>query len=416
MSRHERMQTPALWLLGLMMSIGPFGDTEYTPSMPNIAHGLHVSYGAVQATMTAYLVGSTLSRLLYGPASDRHGRRPVMLLGASILVVGALLCLLSPHIAMLAGGRFVQGVGACAGGVIADAVVRDAFAAKERPRVFARLNAIFALAPALGPIVGIYVTPVFGWQGNFALLLVLSVAMWLAVWCLLPETLAQKKPRALEPARLWRNYLAVLRHPGFAFYAVIGGFSVGIVYTALIGAPDLVMNLLGGGHTAIIIVAIAILVAFVLGAALSGWLSRHVDAMVILGGGLLVQALGAAALLLIAQMLGKAGGLYAFLVPIGVCFVGVGMIEPATTARAMEPFQEHAGTASSLLGSLQLAVAGLATAAMSLLHAGSLLDTPAVFLGLVIGGGALYVGFFMRYRSITRIRQLAHASVNPAAA
>ncbi|MGH8213584.1 MAG: multidrug effflux MFS transporter, partial [Rhodanobacteraceae bacterium] len=387
----QKAAYPALWLLAFMMAAGPFGDTEYTPAMPAMAKALHADYGMVQFSMSAYLVASALSQLFYGPISDRYGRRPVMLVGACILCLGALACMLSFSIWPLIGSRFIQGVGACAGGVIADAMVRDAFPKERRQPVYAKINAAFALAPAIGPVAGTYAEHAFGWHANFAILLGISLLLTGAVWWRLPETLREQDSRALERARLWRNAREVVGTRGFLFYVTLGGLCVGVVYTALIGAPDLVINVLGMGSGAIVIVAIAILVAFVIGAGTCAWLSRRrVPHLLIIAAGLAVVLAGSIALLLTALLIHGHGGLAIYLSPIAFCFVGVGLVVPVSTAKAMAPFRDNAGAASSLLGFLRMGVAALGTIAMSALHKGSVLDIPIVFLALSVSAVVLF--------------------------
>ena len=381
---------PALWLLAFMMAAGPFGDTEYTPAMPAMAKALHADYGMVQFSMSAYLVASALSQLFYGPISDRYGRRPVMLAGACILSLGALACMLSFSIWPLIGGRFIQGVGACAGGVIADAMVRDAFAKERRQPVYAKINAAFALAPAIGPVAGTYAAHAFGWHANFAILLGISLLLTAAVWWRLPETLRTRDAHALERARLWRNAKEVIGTRGYLFYVALGGLCVGVVYTALIGAPDLVINVLGMGSGAIVIVAIAILIAFVIGAGACAWLSRRVPHLLIIAAGLAIVLAGSVALLMIALLVQGHGGLAMYLSPIAFCFIGVGLTVPVSTAKAMAPFDDNAGAASSLLGFLRMGVAALGTIAMSALHKGSVLDIPIVFLALSVSAVLLF--------------------------
>ncbi|MGH8128267.1 MAG: MFS transporter, partial [Gammaproteobacteria bacterium] len=258
-----------------------------------------------------------------------------------------------------------------------------------------KLNAAFALAPAIGPIAGIYAAKTLGWHGNFGLLVALSVLLLVMVWLYLPETLLNLERKALEPHRLWRNYLKVLTTQGFVFYAALGGFCAGIVYTALISAPDLVYRLLHRGDIGIMIVAVAILISFVIGAGTCALLSDKVSDLWIMGGGLLVMITGSVALLLVALLLGKQAGLTGFLIPIGVCFIGVGLIIPAATANAMAPFKHNAGTASSLLGFIQMGVAAIATIAMSLLHNGSAFDIPTVFLMLSGGATLMYTAYII---------------------
>ncbi|MGH8216660.1 MAG: multidrug effflux MFS transporter [Rhodanobacteraceae bacterium] len=386
----RKSAAPAIWLLAFMMAAGPFGDTEYTPAMPAMAKALHADYGMIQFTMAAYLAASAVSQLVFGPASDRWGRRPVMLFGAVVLSAGALLCMLSMSVWPLIGGRFIQGVGACAGGVIADAVVRDAFSAKRRQRVYAKINAAFAVAPAVGPVAGTYIAHAFGWHANFALLLAVSLALTYSVWRWLPETLPEPDPRALERKRLWSNAREVLGTRGFLFYVAMGGLCVGVVYAALIGAPDLVINVLHEGSGAIVIVAIAILVAFVIGAGACAWLTPRVPHLAIIGGGLALVLAGSIALMLVALFADGNGNLATYLLPIGIAFVGVGLTVPVSTAKAIAPFGDNAGAASSVLGFLRMGIAALGTIAMSALHMGSVYDIPIVFLALSVTAVVLF--------------------------
>jgi DHA1 family bicyclomycin/chloramphenicol resistance-like MFS transporter len=394
-SAGRRAALPALSLLAFMMAVGPFGDTEYTPAMPQMAKALHADYGMVQFTMSSYLVGSSISQLVYGPASDRFGRRPVMLVGAVILILGAALCMVSLSIWPLIAGRLVQGVGACAGGVIADAAVRDAFPAERRQRVYAKLNAAFALAPAIGPVVGTWVAHAFGWHANFAILVGLSLLLGGLVWFFLPETNRKLDQRALELSRLWRNGRDVVTTRGFLFYVVIGGLCVGVVYTALIGAPDLVINVLGMGSSAIAIVAGAILLAFVIGAGSCAWLTHRVPNLWIIAAGLAIVLIGALALLAVAVLADGHGSFGDYLASIAFCFVGVGLVVPVSTAKAMAPFGENASAASSLMGFIRMGVAALGTIAMSAMHKGSVYDIPIVFLALVGVAIVLYAGYLI---------------------
>lgn len=398
----RRVPRPALTLLAFMMSVGPFGDTEYTPAMPAIAHALGTSYGMVQLTMTAYLIGFALSRLGYGPISDRFGRRPVMLVGATILVVGSLLCLLSFSIWPLISGRLIQGVGACAGGVIADAAVRDAFPADKRETVYAQLNAAFAVAPAIGPVAGVYAASKLGWHGNFALLLALSVLLLVLVWRYLPETQHRSDRGVPKPRGMVRGYFEVVTRRGFSFYSMIGGLSVGIVYAALIGAPDLVYNLLKRGDGSIMIIAAAILVAFVAGASLCALANDKIPDLWIFAAGLAVQAAAGLGLLAVALLLGEQATFVSLLFPIAIVFVGVGLIVPAAAANAMAPFKRNAGTASSMLGFVQMGTAAIATLGMSALPYGSELDMPIVFLALTLIALCLLAGYVVKSGGIGR--------------
>lgn len=399
----RRIATPALSLLAFMMGLGPFGDTLYTPSMPAIANTFNVDYSLVQLTMASYLIGMAISQLAYGPLADRFGRRPVMLWGAGIMIVSTLACLVSANIWQLIGARAVQGVGACAGGVIANAAVRDAYPEERREQAYAKLNAAFALAPALGPVVGSVVQHTVGWRANFGILLALSILLAGLVWRYLPETKPNRNLRALRPGRLWRNYKRPLAAPDFLFYTVLGGLAIGVVYTALIGAPGLVINVLGMGTFAVVIVALAILVGFVTGAGLCALLSNQVRDLWIIAAGLVVLLAGSGALMGVGLVVGKQGGLAVYLVPIAVCFAGVGLVVPVSTENAMAPFRRTAGAAASLLGFARMAIAGLGTVAMSLLSMSAIYAMPIVFLSLS-GAAAILFALYVTYRGVTTVR------------
>ena len=211
----QSVPRPALTLLAFMMALAPFGDTEYTPAMPAITQALATDYGTVQPTMTFYLAGSALSQLVFGPLADRYGSRPMMLAGTALLVAGFLFSVASFSIWPLLASRLVQGLGASAGGVVADAAVRGAFAADERQRVYAKLSAAFALAPALGPVAGAYLVQALDWRANFAVLVALGALLWFAVWRCLPETRPHPDRRAIRPRRLWHTWRRILGTPRF---------------------------------------------------------------------------------------------------------------------------------------------------------------------------------------------------------
>lgn len=169
-----------------------------------------------------------------------------------------------------------------------------------------------------------------------------------------------------------------------SFYVALGSLCVGVVYTALIGAPDLVIDVLGLGSTAIVIVALAILVAFVIGAGSCALLTRRVPHLAIIAVGIGLVSAGSVALMVIAVVVGGKGNLAMYLVPIGIGFVGVGLTVPVSTANAMAPVGGNTGAASSVLGFLRMGIAALGTIAMSVLQMGSVYDIPIVFLALSV--------------------------------
>lgn len=369
---------PSLFILVLMISVGPFGDTEYIPSLTNIARDFGVSFNETQLTVTSYLFGFALCQLFYGPFSDRFGRKPCMLFGAGMFIVGSVICYMSSTINLLIAGRFVQAIGGCAGTVIASASVRDSVPEAERGPTFAKMYAAFAIAPGLGPVVGSYVDQWFGWQANFVILLVLSVILFVAVWFLFPETNMQKNPKAIEPKALAQNYFSLLLDPYFLPLLLIMGLSIGVVYSCLAESPGLVNIVLQAGSTYITVIAFSVMFGFMFGALLCNYLNRYLTPNILMCIGLcimLVSSLVMGYFVIIDNV-----NLATMLTPISIVFSGVAFVVPTATAAALEPFGRNAGTASAMLGFTQMAIASLGTLVISFISDGTARAMPITFI------------------------------------
>jgi MFS transporter, DHA1 family, multidrug resistance protein len=381
---------PSILILAFMASLGPFGDTEYTPSLPRIAAALDITYGQAQLTMTVYLAGFALSQVFYGPISDRFGRRPVILIAIATFLVGSLVCALSTDLGVMLFGRFVQALGASAGGTLSNAAVRDAFPPETRTRVFLQVNTLFALAPGIGPIAGSLIDHYLGWEANFYLLVILGAALFLTLFFGFAETNRHLNPEATRPRHFLGNYLHLLTQPVYMFYVVVIGLGIGVIYSSLIEAPRLIMVELGYPSKTFTLVAVCIVAGFMLGAAICGWLSRHYSDFNLIAIGLVIMLVGSLSL----GWLDYRGlvTLATALAAIAAIYVGLAFVVPVATARAVAPFETIAGSASALLGSLSMALASASTLLISLLphHAAlamsitfTLLTVLALFLALL---------------------------------
>lgn len=184
-------------VLGALAGIGPFSIDMYLPALPALGASLNASPGAVQGTLAIYFLGLAFGQVLYGPLSDRHGRRPPLFVGLGLYTVAAVACALAPDVQMLTAARLLQALGGCAGMVIARAVVRDVTDERGAVRLMAQLMLVMGVAPIVAPMIGGALLPVFGWRGIFVLLAVLSVAA--AVWIRL--AVPDRPPGAVVPQR-----------------------------------------------------------------------------------------------------------------------------------------------------------------------------------------------------------------------
>src|SRR5476651_923622 len=189
-------------LLAALSAIGPLTTDMYLPSLPDIARQLGASTAQVQLTISAYLIGFAVGQIFYGPVSDRHGRKPVLLSALALYCVASLACALSTSIEMLIVARFVQALGGSGGIVLARAVVRDLYSGVRAGRELSLIGSVMALAPILAPIVcGIFQTG-FGWRAIFVTLVLAAIIGLAVVWTRMPETLGERSPEPVSPATM----------------------------------------------------------------------------------------------------------------------------------------------------------------------------------------------------------------------
>ena len=360
-----QVTVPSLFILTFMASLGPFGDTEYTPSLPAIAKAMNVDYGKAQLTMTVYLVGFSLGQLLYGPFSDRFGRRPTILFAISTFLVGSVICMVSINLPMILFGRFIQSAGACAGGIISNAAVRDAFSPEKRTMVFLEVNTAFSLAPGIGPIAGSLIDHYWGWEANFYLLAALAALLVICLLFLFPETIRQKSPNATHPGRLLKNYLSLFTHLHFVYYVLLVSVGTGVVYCSLVEAPTLVVDQIGLSATTFVMITICVTGSFILGAGVCGLLSKFYADPILVIIGLLIMLTGSLAIgffdywhwVTLPTMLSS----------MSFIFSGIAFVIPVATSLALAPFQKVAGSASSMIGCISMGMASGSTYLISIL-------------------------------------------------
>jgi DHA1 family bicyclomycin/chloramphenicol resistance-like MFS transporter len=380
---HRRLSGWIL-LMGALTAIGPLSIDMYLPAFPAIAHEFS-ALGRVELTLASFFTGLALGQLFYGPVSDRFGRKPPLYAGLALYVAGSLGAAGAGSVEALVAWRFLQGLGGCAGMVIARAVVRDRCTPAEAAQAFSLLMLVMGLAPILAPLAGSYLLQLGGWRALFLVLASFGAGCLLLVRGGLGETLRQPLPR-LEAGRVLRAYGGLLRDPHFRGHVLASGLAFSGMFAYIAGSPFVLMQLFGLDAHRYGWVFGANALGLIAASQLNARLLRRgrLDMRQLLRRGLASAAL--AGLALFALALADRLPLPVLLCGLFLYLASLGFISPNASASALAGQGHQAGTASALMGALQFLLATMAGVAMGLWHDGTALPL-ATALALFGGAG-----------------------------
>jgi len=344
-------------LLAALAAFGPLSTDFYLPSMPDIAEKLSASPSEVQFTISLFLFGFAVGQIVYGPFSDRHGRRPILLMSMGIFMVATVLCALSTSIEMLIGARLLQAFGGAGGVVLSRAVVRDLYSGRQAARQMSIISSVMALAPVLAPMFGGVVQYATGWRGVFMVLGLLAAAVALATYLWLPETLKVRAAERVSFASIWQSYRVVFRNRAYRAYLAMCTATYSGLLAWLAGSAFLLQNVYKLSALEFGFVFALGSAGFLLGSNISARIVGRLGIDTVIGIGALLAAIGGGAFFLSVHF-GLASSL-AVVLPMTVYLCGLGMVLPQSVAGAMTPFPERAGAASSLFGFIQQSAAAL---------------------------------------------------------
>jgi DHA1 family bicyclomycin/chloramphenicol resistance-like MFS transporter len=337
-------------LLSMLTGLGPLSMDMYLPSLPAIGHLLGATPAQVQLTISSYLIGFAVAQVIYGPLSDRHGRRPVLLAALGIYLAATLACALSASIEALVAARFAQAVGGSGAIVLARAVVRDIFEGSRVGREMSRMAAIMALAPLAAPLIGGVLQTAFGWRSNFLTLFGFGAAALMMVWLLLPETLRQRAPEPVSLRSTLQSYRRFLGNSGFVVHLVICACCLCGLFAWISAGAFVLQDIYGYSALSFGITFALAACGYLLGTMFAARFVMSWGGGKVMGLGTLFMALGGMALvLLLAFDPHRAEGLVA---AVSLYLFGMGMSLPQSQAGALLPFPDRAGAASSLVGFL----------------------------------------------------------------
>lgn len=344
---------------------------------------IEASFGedGVEGTMASYLIGLALGQLLYGPFSDRFGRKPPLYIGFTIYIVGSLLCAVADSMNALMLGRIVQALGACAGMTIGRAIVRDRCQPDEAARVFSTLMAIVSIAPILAPIAGGFIVSAWGWRATFFIQAGLGAGVLLGVHIYLAESLKPEYARSIKPSLVLRGYGTLFTDRQFMKHAIIGGFAMAALFGYVAGAP-IVLPAMFNVPPEIFGWLIGVNgLAFMLSSRLNMRALRTHTPQNILSRFILWPLLIGIAIICAGFLDGRllTLPLFAVLLLQFAFFIVTARLLPNSSALALAPRAHDAGAASALLGAIQSFASMLTGVAITVFNDGSLMT-----LGIVM--------------------------------
>ena len=347
-------------VLGLLSAIGPFAIDMYLPALPTIGADLGASTAAVQMSLLIFFLATASGQIVVGPISDMVGRKKPLYFGLALFMAGGVGAALAPNAEWLIGFRFVQGLGACAGMVVPRAVVRDLHTGVEAARLMSLLMLVFSVSPILAPLAGSFIIEAFGWRGVFWAV----TAAALIAGLLLATSLGETRPPEQRAGSSLRSALAgyrlLLGDRNFLGLAAIGGFAISSFFVYLSNSSFVLIDHYGLSPKAYSVFFSINAVSFFATAQATGLLARRFGLKRVVR--VAVSGYAATMLLLLALTVAGAGQLWVLAALLFVGYGFVGLVIPSTSVLAMDDHGPIAGTASALLGTLQLAIGAVAMA------------------------------------------------------
>jgi DHA1 family bicyclomycin/chloramphenicol resistance-like MFS transporter len=362
-------QTPPRGLalvLGLLAAFGPLSIDMYLPALPEIGRELR---GDPAATLAVFFAGMAAGQLVHGPLADRFGRRLPLLAAVALYTLASGGCALAATMGELSALRLLQALGACAGMVVARAVVRDLADQVDPMRLMARLMLVMGVAPILAPLAGGWVAAAFGWRAIFWALALVGALAFLVVALFLPDTLPRERRRRVPPAAVLRDYAGLLADARFVASALPGAAAISGLFAFIAGSPGVFIGLFGVAPERFGIFFGAGAAGVIAASLLAGRLAPRLGRERLFGASLLVLALTALPVVAAAA----AGiGFWPFWAALLVHLAALGAVLPLSSVLAVQPFPRMAGTASALFGAMQFSLGALAGALLAALPAGAL--------------------------------------------
>ena len=365
-------------ILGGLTALAPFSIDMYLPGFPAIARDLSTSVAKVSLSLSSFFIGFALGQLLYGPLLDRFGRKKPLYIGLSVYLLASVGCVFIHSIGGFIGLRVIQALGSCAATVASMTFVRDLFPIEENAKVFALLILVLGASPMIAPTTGGYIISAFGWHAVFIVLTLICVLLFMSCIFWLPDGNPPDLERSLKPIPITKSFLAVFTTPQFYTYCFTGSLVFTGLFAYVSGSPVVFMNVFGVSTKTFGWIFAILSIGFIGSSQLNNLLLKRYNSHQILRFILVCYMILAILFFIFSQM----GWLS---LPVTMIFLFlllgcVGVANPNTSALTLAPFDKNAGTASSLMGAIQIGLGSVISVFMSLFEKPSLTPLAISFL------------------------------------
>jgi DHA1 family bicyclomycin/chloramphenicol resistance-like MFS transporter len=399
MTRTRTRDLRIILILGAMSTVSPFSIDMYLPAFPQIAHDLGTTPAEISLSVSGYFLGLAGGQLFYGPLLDRFGRKLPICAGLVLFIIGSLGCLAARSPQVFIAARLLQALGGCAAQVGSTAMVRDYFPVEESAKILSLLILVLSVSPLFAPTVGGFVATSAGWPWIFAILAGFALFV-MALTMLLPEGHKPDPGISLHPGATLRGFADVIGEPRFTTYAFAGAFSFAGLFVYVTGSPIIFLD---GFHVdprtyGLIFAGLA---GGCIGAAqLNIWLTRRYSGDAIFRVAVIGQTI-VMAVTFIGTALGWFG-LGASIVLLLTYLAFCGPSFPNAAALALAPFTKNIGSASALLGFIQMGIGALASTGVGLLHASTSLPIYTMMAATAVIGLIILLANQKRIGSLRR--------------
>lgn len=375
--KNVQKKVPSILLMIVLVGFPQISESIFTPALPEISRVMQVSPQITQLTMSTYFGAFAFGVLFWGWLSDKIGRRPSMLWGIGIYLIGNLGLLMAPQFPELLMARMVQAFGASVGSVVTQTIMREAFSGITGAKVFAKIGAAMALAPALGPLIGGLVQTYFGYRSVFSVLVVMAISAGLYAFAALPETRVQKTPGKVAVRALMKRLLSDRKV--WAYGILISGVN-GILFSYYAEAPFVFMSHFKLTAIQYGLLGLVLAAASILGAVTTNYGLAHFDAVRVARSGLWLALFSGVGLVFASSN----DQLILIIITIFGTFWGLNTTLPIALNLALVGYETVIGTASGLFSFAYYWLISLLTYGISRLHTGSILVLPIYMVSLMI--------------------------------